>query len=639
MTLPRKDEPQWSRPTELRVHGIGNHERWSSLGVPALKLDESGNTSLSQAPELKHRVLLFNWSRMTRDGNRTMFWYLALPFTIMNMALAMRPARSRPHIVQHKFICHGTSIAMTVLLAVWLMATAEQTVAALQLPELQGVRAHIWAVVLAGAAHVALMAIRLAREKTFSSERHIQSIRLRVCAGHCAAVVTVVAAGLVLRPARVALSSDWEFLASREGGDAVGRSVGYLDPTAAITYAVLLFAMCVQLHGATIQKRVVLGDDVAIPLRATALTSLCATLLSALLVSVLSRAIPNAIAAVLSPFLAKWRGGQYDPGAAIWAPSLGPSDATVTLPLLLFAALSLIGVLFVIFTGAQPHLVGLVQRRASRRLGWGDESSGAPREVRHHNEFLGWAHRTVVDRFPSHLTRVSIWSCFGLVTLAALFARLFEYRATDTADPEGYPFLFGWVDSLSAAAAAIVLLSIKRASMMPAMRAAFAGMGDVVGFWPVSAAPLGARSYREAVCRKLAEAVTMEARGDFVLVGHSQGSVLAVWLVGHRSTYGVRLPTALVTCGSPLQSIYARLFPAECGDKLMKEVAGDVRWANFWRSSDPIASELSATGVEDTRLSDVDESSGAKFQGHSNYWMNHQQQEAVARHLSGATQA
>src|SRR4051794_24880075 len=79
------------RPVEIRVHGIGDHEGWSSMGSPQVLVDGKSGTSLVAPPRRpEHRVLLFNWSRVTRRVFRAL-WYLAFPFTLLNVAHQMQP--------------------------------------------------------------------------------------------------------------------------------------------------------------------------------------------------------------------------------------------------------------------------------------------------------------------------------------------------------------------------------------------------------------------------------------------------------------------------------------------------------------------------------------------------------------------
>ena len=122
------------------------------------------------------------------------------------------------------------------------------------------------------------------------------------------------------------------------------------------------------------------------------------------------------------------------------------------------------------------------------------------------------------------------------------------------------------------------------------VRATVAVLSNVVGYWPVVHHPLAAPPYRFDVVNTSATQIETIDK-PVVLVGHSQGSVLAVDIIkrlgqqdGYKKTHH-----ALVTCGSPLASLYSTYFPhyfpvkdRQATEDLVKE------WRNLWRSTDPI---------------------------------------------------
>ncbi|MFE9917097.1 hypothetical protein ACFYPG_18300 [Micromonospora sp. NPDC005553] len=114
---------------------------------------------------------------------------------------------------------------------------------------------------------------------------------------------------------------------------------------------------------------------------------------------------------------------------------------------------------------------------------------------------------------------------------------------------------------------------------------------DLGTFWPRAAHPFAPPCYSERAVPELARRITfLVERGDAVLLtGHSHGSVLLAATV-------LRLPpqigdrVALLTHGSPLRRLYARLFPAYVDDAALHEIGRRVgwRWVNLWRDTDPI---------------------------------------------------
>ncbi|WP_433268595.1 hypothetical protein ACQPWR_09675 [Micromonospora vinacea] len=114
---------------------------------------------------------------------------------------------------------------------------------------------------------------------------------------------------------------------------------------------------------------------------------------------------------------------------------------------------------------------------------------------------------------------------------------------------------------------------------------------DLGTFWPRAAHPFAPPCYSERAVPELARRITyLVERGDAVLLtGHSHGSVLlAATVLQLPPQVGDRV--ALLTHGSPLRRLYARLFPAYVNDAALREIGRrvDWRWVNLWRDTDPI---------------------------------------------------
>ncbi|MET8308555.1 hypothetical protein [Micromonospora sp. NPDC005173] len=114
---------------------------------------------------------------------------------------------------------------------------------------------------------------------------------------------------------------------------------------------------------------------------------------------------------------------------------------------------------------------------------------------------------------------------------------------------------------------------------------------DLGTFWPRAAHPFAPPCYAERAVPELTRRITyLVEQGERVLLaGHSHGSVLLAATV-------LQLPprvtdrVALLTYGSPLQRVYARLFPAYVDDEVLREIGERVgwRWRNLWRDTDPL---------------------------------------------------
>ncbi|MEU5791466.1 hypothetical protein ABZ754_27550 [Micromonospora purpureochromogenes] len=114
---------------------------------------------------------------------------------------------------------------------------------------------------------------------------------------------------------------------------------------------------------------------------------------------------------------------------------------------------------------------------------------------------------------------------------------------------------------------------------------------DLGTFWPRAAHPFAPPCYAERAVPELAKRICYlaERHTGVLLSGHSHGSVLLAATVLQLPPQ-VRRRVALLTHGSPLDRLYARLFPAYLGKDVLHEVGERVgwRWLNLWRETDPI---------------------------------------------------
>ncbi|MBG6064709.1 hypothetical protein [Micromonospora ureilytica] len=112
---------------------------------------------------------------------------------------------------------------------------------------------------------------------------------------------------------------------------------------------------------------------------------------------------------------------------------------------------------------------------------------------------------------------------------------------------------------------------------------------DLGTFWPRAAHPFAPPCYAERAVPELTRRITyLVGRGNPVLLtAHSHGSVLAAATMLQLPPQ-VSSRVALLTHGSPLRRLYARLFPAFVDDEVLHEIGARVgwRWVNLWRDTD-----------------------------------------------------
>lgn len=176
----------------------------------------------------------------------------------------------------------------------------------------------------------------------------------------------------------------------------------------------------------------------------------------------------------------------------------------------------------------------------------------------------------------------------------------------------------------------------------PARRRQIAVLWDVCTFLPRSYHPLSPPCYAERAVpdlqRRLWWLHDNDGRGSVVLVGHSQGAMLAIAALVQRSCRPLGGGhVSLVTFGAPVGKLYAWAFPAYITTELLTPLApgggGHVRdWLNFYYPTDPIAGAVAqkmpspARDLVDRPLPDPAESwyiYGQPLpapQGHSGYW-------------------
>lgn len=178
---------------------------------------------------------------------------------------------------------------------------------------------------------------------------------------------------------------------------------------------------------------------------------------------------------------------------------------------------------------------------------------------------------------------------------------------------------------VSHALAALALIYFVTRGRIHWARTLVSNVADVVGFWRAAWHPLSGQSYLPSLLRGLDRELG-KSTAPAVLVGHSQGSVVAAWFVGHHASMR---PLGLVTCGSPLFSLYQRFFPAYFDQTFFERVSRRW-WVNVWRDTDPISTKV--TCAKNVRLEDPPEGAVSP-RGHGDYWIEAEQMRLTRRVL------
>jgi len=200
-------------------------------------------------------------------------------------------------------------------------------------------------------------------------------------------------------------------------------------------------------------------------------------------------------------------------------------------------------------------------------------------------------------------------------------------------------FVYALVVTLTHLLAFLALVVSLAGRLLPTLRHFMGTVADVSGFWPVVWHPMSGRSYRTDVVNAVTNLLRQGAWTKAALVGHSQGSVIAAWTLKNGG-FATSKELHLVTCGSPLRTLYATFFPEHFDNAFFADVSKAVTvgesppsWLNLWRLTDPIATPLpsSAAGVKDHCLDDT----AGPVHGHGNYWTEQRLTSHVEAKLTG----
>ncbi|MFI6151037.1 hypothetical protein [Streptomyces sp. NPDC051109] len=584
-------------PIEIRVHGVGDHGPLSALG--SVGLEPSAQTckgiesyNLPKTPA--HDLALINWSRTSR-GMAGFLWYLAIPFTLLNVVGYMKPAGRRRN--WYTAVTHLACVLATVVLTAWLIVITETVLE--YAPGLAG--EVLLAEVLSAWLPAAAVAVAILCRTFLRPERRIPPILACV---HALFAFAVAAAVSVCKPARMEWSS-WPN-SFGYGGDAPSPALGTgADPR---LDAMMVFVLCFTI--------------VALIL-ACALWNSAAAVVTMLVFLVL-----HSTGAILR-LGAGWLMAYLDSIGAVADRCTGMAasshllraadpegDRVLLLDLVPFAAWAAI--------------VGLAVAFALTAFTWGWKETVEWQEDRAYRR-RRFVHR-VVSALPGLIRRTLVWAVVVYAALTAVVC--FVALRTSWS---GWPLTVALL--LTHATVVGVLVFIAMRGKLSAAPEVFGKIADVAGFWPVRYHPLAGSSYRDDVVDGLQCELERHREGRVVLFAHSQGSVLGTWLLANEkvpenlrddAAVVVEGPSLLppkenlnlLTCGSPLRSLYRGFFPSYFHDQFfLRASERTVKWFNAWRETDPIATAMPDAVSEQVHDEEIDEADRDRLRGHTDYWI------------------
>ncbi|MDQ0894964.1 hypothetical protein [Agromyces ramosus] len=593
---------------EIRIHGMGDHRPMDSIGsgpVVASRFPRGPDTML--APELpsSHELRLLNWSRTSRRHARGAIWFAALPFSLVNVAGQMADAREGVT-PSAKNLALVVCVNLVGLLATltglfWLLLIAETVLDYLAAGGREGIGQ--WTVIFVFVAYAISIVIRHAYlHRRWRARRQVggvgdgeRGVNFWLTGLHVLSVLVAGALVVAFPPTRLRVPSP-EYLAlftyprphdpsDRMAAEEFCRRAA-TDPS---------FDTYVNPVNSWIVGSVLLTGIIALVLVAlsfgrretpkrTELAGAAMALSAAMgLMHALGGSLRLAIEWILTYLdrfdLFGWfdratglRGGRtYVRGA-----DLGCDVASGEWLPNSFAGLAVLGLLVFAVTFGLTNLVGAGK-------------AGAPASLRLVDVWR-YTHRLVAS-IPSRLgvTVVIAWLLWtGLFVLLAL------WRARG-----GAGSTLAVVLVAHAGAIVVVLFLFFNGTA----RRLGSTVADIIGFWPVRWHPLSGRSYRAPVLNGIRDELSQLEGRRVLLAGHSQGSVIAAWFVGVHGTPERKVD--LVTCGSPLYSLYAHFFPAYFDATFFGRVRDhSAGWANFWRETDPVATPITEAAFRDDPLDD-----------------------------------
>lgn len=593
---------QHSGGVEMRVHGVGDHGVYSALGKPVYTGTVADRVRIGSLPMIPtHELKLIHWSRPSRRIARNLSWYLAYPFTLINMAGFMGPEHSENPAERRLWRFTRTavvvsSLTMTLAMAMWLSVIVET--AWRMLGGVPSGPAVIAECVVGPGLLGSLVVNRMLRGRPLVDQgnRRVALLTLGVL---------IVAAGVLAGRATVGKGM-------LDSGDAMGDPMTLMVGITTLVAWGFAGALCGIAWRAERGRKGNGRSHFRAGRDRTALAG--AGMLIVFAVAMLHtagsglRLLSQTILAYTPPVIERRVQGAHDDSHVL------PIDVT---PVLFLMMAAVFGALFL--------------REYRRRK---------PVLLRDIHEFLG---RTGL---------VGLVVSFGLwIASASLLVAAGKGR---WGIDEAFTTLFIALE-ITGLLLVVAIIVRRPDRIAERTRRALGSLADVAGFWAPELHPLAGASYRLAVLRGLRRGVrdvrTDDPGKPIALVGHSQGAVICAWFIrggywqektseNYSDEYALAMGMhdsprersdriALFTCGSPLGSLYRTFFPRYFNEGFFRTAArksyGSV-WHNYWRRTDPFSARLGrgpvGAGVDDPQVRDIDvtELEDEVPKGHYEYW-------------------
>ena len=619
--------PEGSGPTrELRIHGVGGSPGPKMLGYPAdsdvVVVGEGRGGSAVLARRSDPAVEGYDWGGLTSNSGSQPLWVLLLPFTLLNVAGWMHPAKHdatfRSQAVVMRWLVHALSGVLTAAYVFnfavilvdlvgyqWARRVAAQMEASAPLPG--GVA---WQQRLGvGLGIAALTAL---------------AVLLVWVAGRSRSEFEEVGLDPALREdSDIDPAAPW---GADEGLDSLGffwhpRSAGRRllvhKAILALSVAMVAALAVVRMNHDVRPETLDIGASLLGPTYGLAILLVAALWAASALrpraagpavAATLSFAALNAVFAGTVLLVVKRLSG-WPAVAGRGAPELvaGPEASLVdvwggVVLVLAVAALAMLAVLRV-----RPRPVTDVPTRTS---GPGHPLDGVDDAGRR-----SLAGARSMARLARRARPIAFGLALGLVVLDFVFVWVrLDTTSWVVESPRNTNQFFYRVGAYVLPFLPLLVVQLVRRSRQ--RRTILGTVWDVLTFWPRRFSPLAVRAYAERAVPELQGRIAhhvLHEKAPLVVSAHSQGSILAfAALAPLGPTCAPRI--GLVTYGCPVTTIYAAFFPAYFGPAAVEnlriklaEPGGDlVGWRNFFRSTDPIGGPVfgAARPAHDVELAD-----------------------------------